>query len=164
MAKKIWLTRGAVAIVDDADYDELMRYRWCLNAQGYAVRGYRKNGVKHMVRMHRAVIGDACAGLEVDHINGDKLDNRRCNLRVATRSENAVNRDSQPHSSKYRGVRKTKGRSMWTARICVNRKDIHLGQYKTEREAAKAYDDAATKYFGGFARLNSAREDFADGN
>ena len=155
MAKEIQLTKGAVAVVDDADYEDLMRYRWCLNAQGYAVRGYRRDGVKHQVRMHRAVVGPACDGFEVDHINGNKLDNRRSNLRIATRSQNAVNIPVAPHSSIYRGVRMAKGRGMWTARICVNRKQIHLGQYKTEIEAARAYNDAAIQYFGDFARLNN---------
>lgn len=154
MAKEITLTQGAVAIVDDDDYDRLMQYSWCLNAQGYAVRGYQQNGVKHQVRMHRAVIGDVCAGFEVDHINGNRLDNRRSNLRIATRAQNAANRSTTSHSSTYRGVRKAKGRKVWTARICVNQKYIHLGQYKTEIDAAKAYNDAAIKYFGDYARLN----------
>lgn len=154
MAKEIMLTRGAVAIVDDADYDKLTQYSWCVNAQGYAVRGYRQNGVIHQERMHRAVVGDACVGFEVDHINGNRLDNRRSNLRIATRAQNAANISTVPHSSKYRGVRKAKGRKVWTARICVNRKEVHLGQYKKEIDAAKAYNKAAIKYFGDFARLN----------
>lgn len=155
--KEMILTRGAVAIVDDEDYEKLKAHKWSASATGYAVRGFRRNGKSILVKMHREILGEQCAGLEVDHINGNKLDNRRENLRIATRSQNASNRPKyyKDSSSKYKGVRKAKGRKKWTARICVNRKDIYLGQYETEEEAAMAYNKAAIQYHGQYAKLNT---------
>lgn len=157
MAKQIPLTRGMFALVDDIDYERLMQHKWCVNAQGYAVRGWAEKGVRHMERMHRVILGDACNGFEVDHINCNRLDNRRCNLRIATRAENARNRRkiNRPTSSKYLGVRLAKGRKRYTARIHINGKELYLGQFDRETDAAKAYNDAAIKYFGDYARLNN---------
>ena len=105
-------------------------------------------------------------GSVVDHINGDTLDNRKSNLRLCTNTENCRNAAKQktangnPCISQYKGVTKTKstvnGRNYeyWRAQICVDNKMIHLGNHKTEEDAAVAYDRSAVKYFGDFANLN----------
>lgn len=96
------------------------------------------------------------ASLEVDHANGDRLDNRYCNLRICTRTQNQQNR-GQPRlrkcvpSSRYKGVRRS---GKWAAQIGENQKKRHLGLFETEQEAASAYDRAARQIFGPFARLN----------
>lgn len=156
--KQIELTKGAIALVDDEDFEKVSKYKWCVNAQGYAVRGFQVNGAKYQIRMHRFILGDSCAGLEVDHINGNRTDNRKANLRTATRRENACNVAKRPladGTSIFKGVRKAKGRKKWTARICYKGKDLHLGQFNSEIEAAKAYNEAAKRLNGEYARLNT---------
>ena len=105
-------------------------------------------------------------GFLVDHINGDKLDNRRENLRLATRGENEVNkRKRRTHkgrkpTSKYKGVTKIKDRrkKRWRAIITFQKRIIHLGNFYTEKEAAEAYNEAAKKYYGDFAYLNKIED------
>jgi hypothetical protein len=110
------------------------------------------------VYLHHFIIGDPPPGMVVDHINGDRLDNRRANLRFCTLAQNKQN--SRPYrggTSRYKGVswkRTGKGTGKWLARIRVDGKDIHLGFHKEEEEAAKAYDTAAIRYYGEFARTN----------
>jgi hypothetical protein len=93
--KTIWLTQRQFTIVDDEDYDKLNKYNWCAiykkhTNSFYACRGIR--GIKHKtIYMHRVIL-DAPDTMEVDHINGDTLDNRRCNIRLATGSMNQKNR------------------------------------------------------------------------
>jgi hypothetical protein len=108
------------------------------------------------MRLNR-VIMDAPPGLLVDHRNNDTLDNRRANRRLATCSQNRINsrRDKSRTSSRYVGVSLEKGRGKWLAYISYNGKRIHLGRFDDEIEAAKAYDEAAKKYHGEFARLNN---------
>jgi hypothetical protein len=107
------------------------------------------------MRLNR-VIMDAPPGLLVDHRNGNTLDNRRTNLRLATCSQNRINsqRDKSKTSSRYVGVSLEKGRGKWLAYISYNGKRIHLGRFDNELDAARAYDLAAVKYHGEFARLN----------
>lgn len=108
--------------------------------------------------MHRYLMGDP-TGLEVDHINLDTLDNRRSNLRVATRSQNAANRRRQSNnSSGYKGVSWNKERKKWHAYICVGRKHITLGRFNSIVQAARAYNDAALTFFGEYAKLNVIKE------
>lgn len=171
MSKKIKLTQGKFAIVDDADFDWLSKWSWHVIKQVfknrtmyYAVRGSKelgKRGKKIPVRMHRVIMSSP-EERTVDHKNGNTLDNRRNNLRVCTRSENLRNSKKNKilAKSKYKGVicytNKYKDSRYHgiSARIYVNGKTIHLGIFKTEKIAAKAYDQAALKYFGEFACLN----------
>lgn len=160
MTKEIQLTRGKVALVDDADYEALNQYKWCV-AHGqtggfYAVRaGLARDGQrKRTILMHRQIVG-AAAGVDVDHANGNTLDNRRRNLREATRSQNCANRHKRPaSSSKYRGVHWKKANGKWAAQIKVNGHIRHLGLFADEQEAARTYDAAARAVFGEYANPN----------
>jgi hypothetical protein len=105
---------------------------------------------------HRIVMGSPLR-LDVDHINGNTLDNRKSNLRICTRKENIRNRQAsgvKNKSSQYKGVFRCNTRNTWKARIQVDFKQIHLGSFRLEVDAARAYNEAATKYFGAYARLN----------
>lgn len=146
------------AIVDSDIFDELTKYKWHLTNSGYAVRQKYTNtidGVKKYkkIYMHKVVMN---GGEVIDHINGNKLDNRKNNLRSATYCQNSMNSTRRTGKSNYRGV----GYATlcpdrpWTARITVNKKRIFLGNFSSETEAAMAYDIAAKKHFPDFARTN----------
>lgn len=162
----IALTRGKFAIVDAEDYERFGRFKWFASGPEkypYAVRAiYFKGGEKITLYLHREIIiasgGEAAKNgrILVDHINGNVLDDRKVNLRWATKSENAANMqvDKEGCSSRYRGVLWHKGAKKWVARITLARKRIHLGVFDDEIEAARAYDEAAKRYYGEFARLN----------
>lgn len=165
MSKLIPLTQGYEAIVDDEDFEELNQYKWQANKKSsgvYAHRtkryGIRKQNKKQHFHMHR-IIMKAKSGEYVDHINGDTLDNRKENLRICSNAENGRNHNGQPKQrkySQYKGVKKnTQANNSWSARITVNRKEIYLGSFKTEEDAAKAYNIASKKYHGKFGRKNS---------
>lgn len=156
--KKIPLTRGLFALVDDEDFERLSRHKWRANSGGYAVRDSPSvNGKRHAIYMHREIMSPA-SGVVIDHINGDKRDNRRENLRVCSRSENLRNqRRRSDNTSGFKGVNRhtQKGlRHPWIARVKVNHRGIHLGCFATPEEAARAYDAAALKHHGEFAHLN----------
>lgn len=164
MVKEIKLTKGMVAIVDDDDYERLSKFGWFYHKNGYAMRSYKIDGNSKKSRMHREVLM-APKGKDVDHINGNKLDNRKSNLRIATRSQNNANSKLSSHNnSGYRGVGWMPARNKWRARIQINGKGIHLGLFETIEEAALAYNAAARKYFGEFAKLNVIKEENHDSN
>ena len=109
---------------------------------------------KKCVTMHRVVTG-AMTGQLVDHINMDRVDNRQKNLRLCTKSQNGANRRRNSNkNTKYKGVYKQANCVTYKSVIRVNGKNIHLGGYKTQEEAAKAYNKAAKELFGDFALLN----------
>ena len=151
--REIPLTNGGAAIVDDEDYEELSKWNWRRDKKGYASRTTTKNRIAYAFLMHR-VVAKTPSGMQTDHINGNKLDNRRSNLRVCTNQQNMRNRPPYFGTSKYKGVRWREKRRKWVAQITVNEKTIHLGHFDDEIEAAKAYDQAALKYHGDFAWLN----------
>lgn len=136
------------AIVDEEDFDKVSGYKWYLT-RGYACA--RIDG--RMTSMHRFLL-DPHPLPEVDHKDGDRLNNRRGNLRACDRKQNSRNRTSSRGRSKFKGVRKDRGQ--WRAQIKTNGKIIDLGFHATERLAARCYDAAAIKYFGDFARTNEA--------
>jgi hypothetical protein len=157
--KEILLTQGKVAVVDDADYDRLACWKWRYR-DGYAVRSApRVPGVsRKTIYMHREIMGTPC-GMETDHANGNKLYNLRSNLRVCTSSENKMNREKhRDGASGYKGATFDKSRNKWQSKITVNKHIVYLGRYDTPEEAAQAYDAAAMRLHGEFAKTNFATE------
>jgi hypothetical protein len=145
--KYIPLTQGKKAIVDDGDFEWLSKYKWQVN-HGYAKRDVR------CIRMHREII-HASKGIDVDHINGNTLDNRKRNLRLVNdfqqNQNSAIRKDN---ISGCRGVNFFKPRGTWSARIQYNGKRIGLGTYHRKSDAMKAYTEASKKYFGVYKRKN----------
>ena len=153
---EIPLTQGKVALVDDADLPIVGRYRWYaakVRRGFYAARkSPQVDGVRSIIFMHRALLPGV---VEVDHKNGNGLDNRRLNLRPATTAQNQSNQRVQSRvgkKSSFKGVTRTP--YSWRASIRVNDRFIHLGCFDTEIEAAKVYDKAAKRHFGEYARIN----------
>lgn len=152
--KEIKLTREMVAIVDDDDFVLLSNYKWYAHKRRnhfYAARSIKVEGKWHTLSMHHAVL-PCPKGHEVDHINGRTLDNRKENLRIATKGQNQYNQHSIQGLSKYKGVDFNKGK--WRARLQYNKKPIYIGYYACEEDAAKAYDQKARELFGEFAAPN----------
>ena len=154
--KSIKLTQNKITWVDDRDYDKLSKYKWCAKESGgkkfYAIR--RKSIVGSHIYMHKEIMNFP-ERYEVDHINGNTLDNRRSNLRVCSHKQNIRNQKlSAASSSGYKGVSQVKSTKRWMAYIKVNQKRIYLGTFEDKINAAIAYNEAAKKHFGEFARLN----------
>lgn len=137
--------------MDDEDFESLSQYKWYFMSKGYAfTQSKQKNKIRHSIYMHRQIMGFP-EGLQVDHINGNKLDNRKCNLRLATNSQNHCNRGKQSNNtSGYKGVFWHKRTQKWVARIGLNRKGISLGLYADPKDASAAYLAASAKYHGEF--------------
>jgi hypothetical protein len=157
--KRIPLTQGKYAIIDDEDFGRINKYKWhadYIHGYWYAKRSIRKPKRKVISQFMHQLIMDCPKGLQIDHKNHDTLDNRKVNLRVCTHAKNHMNQRPQQRkmSSKYKGVTWAKRRNKWQAQIGLTGEIIYLGYYSNEIMAAKAYDIAAKKYFGEFAYLN----------
>jgi hypothetical protein len=150
------LGNGPDAVIDAAAAHLVEHRNWSMATTGYARTGvYVGGGEKDQtVLMHRHIVG-ATASEHVDHIDGDKLNNRRSNLRVCSRSQNLANR-GVPTTNKtgFKGVSICKQTRSFRAQLKVNGEVFRIGRFKTAKEAALAYDQVAKKHLGEFARLN----------
>lgn len=143
----------AFTMIDASDAAWARQWTWRLSRDGYAVRGEVRNGKPRTIRLHRELIGTP-PGLVTDHVNGNRLDNRRCNLRAATVSQNNANSADRRRKSRYRGVYWHAKAAKWYAQISVNGHTRHLGLFESQEAAAEAYDLAAQSAWPGFATLN----------
>jgi len=154
------MSQPRYAKVDPADYKRLKEYEWFATAKTgkcfYARRHTAGSKEKEkLIYMHREII-KVPDGMFIDHINHDSMDNRCANLRLATHLQNTYHRRkrSGANTSNYKGVYWKKANRKWAARIGFQKKEIHLGYFKNEIDAALEYDKAAKKYHGEFAVLN----------
>ncbi|MFJ7665362.1 hypothetical protein ACIQXW_23670 [Lysinibacillus sp. NPDC097162] len=157
MTKVITTNKGIEILVDDDDYDKLSKYSWSIN-NGYAISTDRTSGKQKTLRMHRLVL-DVQDGEFVDHINGNRIDNRKSNLRKCDAKGNAKNAGKRKGAlSKFKGVYPRNGK--WVACIQNDRKRVNLGKYKHELDAAYYYNEQANLLHGEFARLNILPEGY----
>lgn len=155
------LSRGAEAIIDETDAD-LTAVKWSMATVGYAFRNRSRRAHTEgpaIIWLHRVImeriLGTPLPKGEVDHVNRNKLDNRRANLRMSDRSLNSANREMQCNNSTgYRGVYPSRNKRRWRVAIGFYGENIHLGVYDTPEEAARVYDAAARRLRPDFAMLN----------
>lgn len=152
---KIGLTQGKSTIVDASDFVILSQWKWHLSHFGYAERrqhlpSSRKNQKFRMIRMHRLVM-EIPDNMQIDHANGDRLDNRRSNLRICTGRQNSYNqRKRSDNTSGYKGVTWNTAAGKWEARVGHK----YLGLFEDKKQAALAYNLGASEMYGEFARPN----------
>ncbi len=154
--REIPLTRGQVALVDDADYEWLSGWKWYANRKRDRWYAVRNTASHRFIRMHRAILGlDFGDPRQVDHINNDGLDNRRFNLRITNPHGNNGNVGlRRDNTSGFRGVSWDKTRGRWMACLRMGGHIMHLGRFDTPEAAARAWNEAALAYWGSMARLN----------
>lgn len=151
---EIALSNGGVSLVDDEDAEKVKHLTWFLSNKGYAIASTHENGEIVNFYMHRLIAG-AGKGEQTDHIDGNRLNNTRANLRRCTATQNNMNLAKRKGCmSIFKGVSWSGQKAKWHARIKLHGKARHLGFYVDETEAAKAYNAAAVNLFGEFARLN----------
>lgn len=142
------LIRDKIVLVDKDDFLKYGKYKWTFDK--YAVRFVK--GKK--VYLHRLIM-DCPKNMEVDHINGNELDCRKNNMRICTHAENSRNiKLRTDNTSGYKGVSWYKNYDKWLVRVFLNNKKIHIGYFENKNEAVTAYNEAAIKYHGRFARIN----------
>lgn len=156
--KEIPLTQGYAALVDDEDFEELSKHKWCVSLMRAGPKARRaaprdKGGKQGTILMHRQIM-NAPFGMPVDHWDHDTLNNRKENLRVCTYSQNGANQRKTRGSSRFKGVTWNKSRGKWQAQIEVAGHHKYLGLFLEEEKAAQAYNDEAAKRFLDFALLN----------
>lgn len=141
---------GKVALVDDDDFESVSRFTWYFSSAGYPVANTIRNGKCFTLCMHRLIMA-AADGEELDHINRDPLDNRRCNLRFCTRSQNVANtRKHSNNTSGFKGVSWHKSSMKWRAVIRANGKNVHIGSFARIEDAVAAHALKAIEVFGEF--------------
>ena len=148
--RKIKLTQGKCALVDDKDFDHLNQWKWRVSQLNYAIR--RIYPSQKLLLMHRVIMKLTDKLLVVDHKDHNGLNNQKSNLRICTKSQNNTYRKNVRGVSKYRGVsRHGKG---WQSQLSKDWKKIYIGKFATEIEAAIAYNKKALELHGEFAKLN----------
>lgn len=155
--REIPLRGGGVAIVDEADFEMLNQYKWSLFTHPRTRVSYARGTVAKWTQafMHRFIMGLTDRSIRVDHKNGNGLDNRRSNLRIATASQNRFNADkNRTTKNKYKGIWFKPQTGRWSAQIRAHGQRFHLGFFDTPEEAARAYDQAAKEKHGEYAKLN----------
>lgn len=169
MSREIQLSRGMITIVDDEDFERFGHLKWSVCASDkralrrsyYAVRTDHKVKPAAHYRLHREIM-NAPAGMFVDHIDGDSLNNTRANLRVCTPRENARNRNPHPLGNGLRGFIRLpayrSGGERYRALITLDGKTYNLGVFPSQIDAARAYDAKAVELHGEFATLNFPEE------
>lgn len=164
MAKELALTRGFVTILDDDWHELLSMSAWSALVGKRGVYAVRNGGNGRHDYMHKLIL-DLRPGQIGDHIDGNTLNNRRDNLRIASAAENARNRKARlGTSSPFKGVSWIPGYDRWRASIYTGGRQTLLGHFDTEEAAAKAYDRAAHIHFGAFAKLNFEDESNGSSN
>jgi hypothetical protein len=135
------IASGRTTIIDDEDYATLSGMSWHVNTNGYVVWRGLKDGVKRTIRMHR-LLTNAPEGMDVDHINGERTDNRKSNLRIVTRSQNLLNKVCD-------GTWLDKRRGTWQVEVRVEKKKYYFGAYKDKGEAMHVYAEVKSQLLGG---------------
>lgn len=156
MTVKIQLSQGFSAEISAEDYDRVSKYKWYVTFSGNRKKRYAIGRIsgRRMITMHRYIL-NVESSLQVDHIDGNGLNNTRENLRLATGTENQANGQKRPDTtSKFKGVSWDKRNKQWRADICKHYKRQHLGYFTNEVDAARAYDTKALELFGEFAKCN----------
>ncbi len=164
--KQVPLTKGYFALVDDCDFEELMKYRWFVDVRrhGIYIKRYKPTefGKNGNIYLHRQIMGVTDINIKVDHINGNQLDNRRENLRLCSQAQNLMNR--KPRKENVHGLkgayRTPAGR--WQSKLMANGIRLYIGTYDTPEAAARAYDQKAIELFGEFANLNFKTDELQD--
>lgn len=148
--KKIKLSQNKFTIVDNEDYENLSMFKWYAIKRRDCFYAARKHCT---ILMHRVILNLGKRKM-VDHKNGNGLDNRKTNLRICNYSQNSSNQKKQKNTSlKFKGIRKERG-SRFSAQIMIKGRFIHIGSFTNQIDAARAYDKAAEKYFGSYAKTN----------
>jgi len=156
----IFNVKNYEVLIDDSDWDLIKNYKWFIaNKKGTIyIQSFCKVNKKRVTYQLARVIMDAPSDMLVDHINGNTLDNRKINLRLANKRTNAQNmRPNKNTTSKYKGVCWSSNRNKWRANIFY-KKQIYIGRFNLEKDAALAYNKSALQYFGEYARLNKIEE------
>lgn len=153
---KIELTQGLYSVIDKEDLKRISNHSWCIQKNGKQGKIYAASRInKKLILLHRFILNITDRKVAVDHINGNTLDNRKENLRICSWSENLRNSNKHKDSkSLYKGIFYNKLNKNWRSRIFKDGKSYEIGSFKTDIEAAQAYDSKAIELFGKFAKLN----------
>lgn len=151
--KEISLTQGKIALVDDVDFDCVNKHRWAARKSRHLYYAQSKIDGKN-VSLHAFLLNPP-SNVDIDHIDGNGLNNQRSNLRICSHMENMANQKRHSDSkSPFKGIWRAAHCDRWAAQLVFNGKKVYLGVYKNPADAALAYDKKAKELFGPFARLN----------